>query len=130
MLNMDTSRTLGYLLVLYCTNFTFVLCVEEEICRRDSFEPICPQGSTILINSARFGRMKHGKCISEGMVGCTENVQGYIDSECFGQSSCSIFVPDRQLLTANPCSKDQVVHLEVSYECIQGNIISIIASIE
>ena len=93
--------------------------IHDEICQGGNFEPQCPNQALVLIESARVGRMKYGKCVTEetGPIGCSENVEGYIDSECFGNS---IYVPDRELMAANPCSALYSVYLEVSYECIEG----------
>ena len=97
--------------------------VFNEICMGDTFEPECSAGSQILIKRANIGRIKYGKCLPEnsGPIGCFENVEGYLDSECFGKSQCSIYVPDRQLMAANPCSSALGAHLEVEYECVSGN---------
>ena len=96
--------------------------IYEEICQGDSFEPECPSDTKVLIGTAKIGRVKYGKCLPEGTgpVGCFENVEGYLDSECFGKSDCTVYVPDRQLMAANPCSSAFTTHLEVSYDCISG----------
>ena len=99
-------------------NFIF-----DEVCMGETFEPECNGHSTILIKSARIGRMKYGKCLGEetGPIGCSENVEGYLDSECFGKLACSIYVIDRALMAANPCSAQYAAYLEVVYECVAGN---------
>ena len=94
----------------------------NEICQGDTFEPECPHGSVLVIGSARFGRMSYGQCISKGTIGCSVNVEDYVDSLCFGKTACNIFIPDRQLLSVNPCPKEDIAYLEISHECISGTV--------
>ena len=96
--------------------------VTEEICQGHNFEPSCTGNAIIFIQSAKYGRVRFGKCLQEqvGPIGCSEDVSGYIDSLCFGQSECVVDIPNTHLIAANPCSASYVAYLEVSYECIEG----------
>ena len=98
--------------------------IDSEICQGNSFEPRCSDNEIIVIKSSQFGRKKYGQCLSDGIgpIGCYEDVTDYVDTVCFGQNECSLFVPDRHLSASNPCSNpsDYSAYLEVSYECAPG----------
>lgn len=107
--------------VEYCQFETFVAtCEDVEINYDDkSFEQL------ILIDSARYGRMHTGRCVSKdyGYLGCSDDVTTLLDALCSGRSSCSFPVPWlREII--HPCPKDLISYLNVTYHCISGEISS------
>ena len=93
-----------------------------DYCQWDSFAPVCPSGTLILIESAVYGRMDYGKCIDRdyGYVGCQTDVLLSMDSRCSGRRNCNIRIPDEQFDRTRPCPKDLTRYLRASYKCIPG----------
>ena len=102
----------------------------HKYCETETFEASCPETETVLISSARYGRMHLGRCIETdlGYVGCSVDVLSYVSSECDGQSQCQVRVPAPGLDELQPCPRDLKVYLEVAYECLAsqtGNILHV-----
>ena len=97
----------------------------EEYCDSDTFEPTCAQDEVILITSARYGRMRQGKCITgkHGKLDCYADAAEYLDAKCSGRRSCTVVVAALIPKEEQPCSIDLKSYLEVVYECIKGNFI-------
>ena len=76
----------------------------------------------ILMTSARYGRMRLGKCLrkSYGVVGCAVDVLQYMDTRCSGRTRCQVDVSDIPKQGYRPCSDDLSYYLEVSYQCVEG----------
>ena len=73
------------------------------------------------MESAHYGRMKLGRCLStDYYIGCSADVLTHVDERCSGKQSCSIGIPDPDLFAAQPCRKDLVAYFEASYSCIKG----------
>ena len=55
--------------------------MEEEFCQWDIFNAICGEGEVIVMRTARYGRMKLGKCLTtDYFVGCSADVLSHVDS--------------------------------------------------
>ncbi len=55
--------------------------VEEEFCQWETFNATCPEGEVILMRTARYGRMKLGKCLTtDYFVGCSADVLSHVDT--------------------------------------------------
>ncbi|ELU04472.1 hypothetical protein CAPTEDRAFT_211921 [Capitella teleta] len=92
----------------------------KEYCQWDHFNATCPRGNVIVMETARYGRMEVGRCISiEYEVGCSANVLRHVDDRCSGRRSCSIGFPDSDLFKVQPCRKDLVAYFTASYSCVQ-----------
>ncbi len=58
----------------------------QELCNWETFSAQCSNNQVIIMMSALYGRMKHGRCIREGFdkhgnpdpIGCSENILRYI----------------------------------------------------
>jgi len=85
-----------------------------------------------VMTSARWGRMKTGRCLevhpnllaTHGkdplFLGCSENVLSIMDRKCSGRASCDVRIPDPVLDEIKPCYRDQTRYLEASYVCVKG----------
>jgi len=83
------------------------------------------------MTSARWGRMKTGRCLEEQssllalhqddplFLGCYEDVLSVLDAKCSGRSQCDVQVPN-VLDHIKPCYSELARYLEVSYTCVKG----------
>lgn len=88
---------------------------------RDEFTATCKDNEIILVEEARYGRMRSGRCISEqyGPSGCSSDVTTYLDGLCSGRHSCETDV--RLLIDiTSPCPKDFMSYLAAGYTCRKG----------
>lgn len=92
-----------------------------EYCQLETFEGSCPEGKVILMQRARYGRMKLGRCLTRAYyVGCEANVLPQLDQRCSGRRHCHMTIPDLSILRSATCPQDLVSYLEVEYDCIAG----------
>ena len=72
------------------------------------------------MRSARFGRMRSGRCVSSGVgrLGCQKDVLTFMDSACSGLTSCAFAVSD--LASTNACPSDYISYLEATYDCVKS----------
>jgi hypothetical protein len=87
------------------------------------------------MTSARWGRMKAGRCINihsnfqtmlgqdPMFLGCSEDVLSIVDGQCSGRSECSFRIHDH-LSAITPCYPDLVRYLEASYSCVRGGYLN------
>ncbi len=93
----------------------------REFCLREQFKVNCQENEVILIQEARYGRMRSGRCITKeyGQLGCSADVTSYLDGMCSGRQSCSTEV--RKLMdVAQPCPRDLTNFLEAKFACVPG----------
>jgi len=101
-----------------------------EYCSGEDFEPRCHGNDVIMMLSARYGRMKIGRCVKrepgfEPMLqdprylGCYADVLGTLSALCSGKSECSLRVRD-QIDNTVPCYGNLKMYLEVAYICVSG----------
>jgi len=77
----------------------------------------------IVMKSARYGRMKLGRCVSESAkLGCSADVLDIVSRKCFGKTECEIRLPDSDMDALKPCG-EMWTYLEASYMCLKGKII-------
>ena len=89
------------------------------------------------MTTARFGRMRVGKCIDASArssalqkvdpdsLGCYADVLDYADRTCSGKTSCEIFVPNRDLLSTRPCVAQLTMYFEAAYSCVSGEFLTL-----
>ena len=96
----------------------------KEYCQDESFTANCPSNQVILMESARYGRMKIGRCVQQslGYLGCIKDVLRFLDARCSGQQNCELTMMDTNLREFMPCPKDVTWHLEASYRCVDGEL--------
>jgi len=97
----------------------------SEYCQWETFNASCRSPTDqqlILMKSARYGRMRYGRCVREdhGSLGCYADVLPQLDARCSGRRSCSVRVPDASLHDAQSCPKELMPYLETSYICVTG----------
>ncbi|KAK2168933.1 hypothetical protein LSH36_13g15032 [Paralvinella palmiformis] len=92
----------------------------HEFCSFEHFNATCAKKHVILMTSARYGRMRIGRCVTAnlGYLGCAADVLPILDSRCTGRQSCEVSVTDEQLREVQPCPNDVTWHLEVAYKCV------------
>ena len=106
---------------------------EAEYCQFDTFSPKCSSSEVILIETALYGRMKKGKCISEEEIkasgslvhdpkffGCSVDVTDKLHDKCSFKKECSVKIYDPELKGTNPCLPTLNLHLEAKYDCLTG----------
>ena len=83
------------------------------------------------MTSARWGRMKTGRCLGEQssllalhqddprFLGCYEDVLSVLDRKCSGRSQCDVRAA-ADLDHIEPCYPELERYLEVSYACVKG----------
>ena len=88
------------------------------------------------MTSARWGRMKPGRCLEVHpnlmatlvkdplFLGCSEDVLPLLDRKCSGRPECDIRIPDPDLDNIKPCYPELKYYLEISYLCVPGLILS------
>ena len=93
-----------------------------EVCQFETFNASCPTGEVIVMETARYGRMRDGRCIKKLYeMGCVRNVIEYADFKCSGKNRCRIQVSDIPVEGGVlPCDLDLTSYLEASYRCVQG----------
>lgn len=93
------------------------------MCQLEKFAVTCPKNHVILITSAKFGRMRMGRCLSRDyFVGCNIDVITQLDANCSGRAHCEVPVPNENLVRFQICPNDLVSYLEVEYECVKGEL--------
>jgi len=104
----------------------------REYCQLETFSARCHHSDVIVMTTARFGRMRVGKCIDSGAysdsiikqdpqtIGCYADVLDYADRTCSGKTSCDISVPNRDLLSTRPCVSQLTMYFEAAYQCLSG----------
>lgn len=103
----------------------------HEICNGEDFQPRCHGDDVIVMLSARYGRMKIGRCVKEepAMVsimedprylGCSTDVLDVVSRQCSGRSECTMRVNDQNFNNAVPCYDSLKMYLETTYVCLSG----------
>ncbi len=97
----------------------------EHTCNTETFERRCGSSEVLVVNSAKFGRMALGTCITKGYgeVGCYKDVTDILTSRCAGKQSCSMLVwqGDANLMESYPCDEELKPYLETDTNCQPGN---------
>jgi len=109
-----------------------------EYCNGEAFEPRCTGNDVIVMLSARYGRMKLGRCVEEEpgfesmlenprYLGCFADVLDVVSRQCSGRSECTLRVNDQNFDNVKPCYANLKMYLEATYMCISG--LSILSTI-
>ena len=96
--------------------------ITGEFCSSESFDIACNLDEAILMQSALYGRMQPGRCISaeyDHSIGCYSDVLHYMDSQCSGRQKCKILIATLEAV-AQPCQKDFKSYLQATYRCVKG----------
>jgi len=102
-----------------------------EYCNGEVFEPRCHGNDVIMMLSARYGRMKIGRCVKrepgfEPMLqdprylGCSADVLHTLSASCSGKSECTLRVNDQTFNNVKPCYDNLKMYLAVAYICVNG----------
>ena len=93
-----------------------------EYCVYEAFEATCASDEVIVMDHARFGRMRIGKCIKVdlGYIGCGADVLNIYDSHCTGKQNCEISADDKDVGATGTCIQGLTQYLEASYTCHKG----------
>ena len=95
-----------------------------EYCQWETFNATCSRGSVVVMQSARYGRMKHGRCADTDVyIGCSADVLLQMDERCSGRQSCMLAIPDSYLHQQQPCPNDMMAYLEASFVCVRGTYV-------
>jgi len=105
----------------------------NEHCQHETMKARCRWKSEVIVMmSARWGRMKTGRCLNIHpnflsifgqdplFLGCSEDVISIADRKCSGRSECEIRISGPELDSVTPCYPDQKSYLEASYTCVKG----------
>jgi hypothetical protein len=105
----------------------------NEYCQLETMKGRCRwKSEVILMTSARWGRMKTGRCLNIHptllaatghdplFIGCSADVLPLLDRKCSGRSECDVRIPDADLDTVTPCYPDLTRYLDASYTCVKG----------
>ena len=93
-------------------------------CSSESFDVTCGHNEVILMESAFYGRMHSGRCVSSeysDSLGCYVDVLQYMDNKCSGKQKCKMLVATLEGVT-QPCKKDFKSYLEARHTCIPGEL--------
>jgi len=101
-----------------------VICLSvecREYCQFEAFNATCPTGQLVVVEHARYGRQRLGRCVTRdyGFIGCTANVIELLDAVCTGRRWCEVPVPSLRR-RVQPCPKDLTAYLDATYHCIDG----------
>jgi len=93
----------------------------SEYCQFEAFNATCPKGQLVVVDEARYGRQRLGRCVTRdyGFIGCTANVIDVLDAACTGRTWCEVPVPSLRR-RVQPCPKDLTAYLYATYHCIKG----------
>ena len=94
----------------------------SDYCSWEVFSPSCSDDEILVIDKALYGLMSSGRCVDEGYsqyIGCSADMQGYLDKECSGIRSCELNVYNKDLKDSihGTCPEP---YLEVNYRCQKG----------
>ena len=94
----------------------------EEFCNMETFEAKCNEKEVVVMDTARYGRMRLGRCVKKnyGNIGCVKDVLTLADAKCSGRRECTVKLPDDDLYQMQPCPNDVTSHLETGYSCFPG----------
>ena len=107
-------------------------CTGHEFCHLEMFHARCQHGEVIVMETALFGRMRVGRCITSDAyltalqqldptsLGCSADVLGYFDRVCSGRSACDVSVASSELYGFRPCPGQLMMYLEATYSCLTG----------
>nr|UCK81579.1 Gal-binding and CUB domains containing receptor 12 [Arenicola marina] len=91
------------------------VCIQEA----EAVNLRCGPGQIIQVNSAKYGRMRTGRCIQRDIdIGCDTDILFLLDRWCSGKKDCHVVVPNKELVDANQCPNDMLMYLEYDADCV------------
>ena len=93
----------------------------REVCTQEVFEASCRGNQVIRVKTAKFGRMRVGRCVPRDRaysLDCFTDVTRVMERECSGRQRCRVKVPHVDF--HSPCPKDLASYLDVDYVCRAG----------
>ena len=136
---MERNIAIFITLTIAVTQFVFFISganIVNEICQLETMEARCRWNSEVIVmTSARWGRMKTGRCLNINpkrlalnrndpmFLGCSEDVLSLLDTKCSSQPTCDVVVPNPELDKITPCYEDITRYLEASYTCVKGKFL-------
>jgi len=86
----------------------------------------CGNGEIIAVESARYGRMRLGRCVRTdyGYIGCSTDVTDVLAGRCSGRRRCYVVNIEVLFAASNACPADLKSYVEVSYSCTIGQSVS------
>ena len=96
--------------------------VLQEYCQEETFIATCDVNEVIEMETALYGRMRPGGCISSdlGHTGCYAPVLNIFDKQCSGKEHCSMQVLNENIRVDVPCHSQLIRYLQASYSCLPG----------
>jgi len=99
-----------------------------EFCLAEQLDIQCGNGEIIAVESARYGRMRLGRCVRTdyGYIGCSTDVTDVLVGRCSGRRRCQVVNIELLMIEVlfAACPADLVSYLEVNYSCIRGRSVS------
>ena len=103
----------------------------QETCTGEVFESRCHGDDVIVMLSARYGRMKIGRCVKKEpalvsimedprYLGCSTDVLDIVNRQCSGRAECTMRVNDQNFNNVVPCYDSLKMYLETTYVCLTG----------
>ena len=95
----------------------------EEFCNSEIFDASCAADEVIVMTSARYGRMKLGRCVKRdfGYLGCGNDALAAFDEQCSGKTRCSVMINNALWHdAADACPEVVTGHAEIEYSCEKG----------
>jgi len=97
-------------------------CAAGEYCLEETLEMQCAADEVVLVDSARYGRMRLNRCARTdyGYVGCAADVTRVLAARCSGRRHCRIANLEALFSTFRNCPLDLKSYVEASYHCLKG----------
>lgn len=95
-----------------------------DFCDTEMFRAECLEDEVIIMKTARYGRMRVGRCVEYdlGYIDCYSDILIRMDRRCSGRRVCEFRIPDAEFESTGPCLKELKTYLEVSYFCVPGTV--------
>ena len=99
----------------------------REYCYEEHFTPRCEEQQVLVMESARYGRMRPGRCITNefGNLGCDADVVGILDKQCSGKTECDVRVSNNNINVDVNCNVQLLRYLEASFTCTPGGFMPV-----
>ena len=100
-----------------------------EYCEQEVFEAKCGVDEVIVVQSARYGRMRLGRCLRRayGALGCGKDALATLHRHCSGRRECSLGVISLRE-SHRVCPADLTAFLAVTHHCVKGRHAVLLAS--
>jgi len=101
-----------------------------EYCLEETLEMQCAADEVVLVDSARYGRMRLNRCARTdyGYVGCSADVTRVLGARCSGRRQCRIANLEALFSAFRNCPLDLKSYVEATYHCLKGPSLSLVSS--